>query len=162
MVDDSADGAPVNDNLGSIRVQIHRCTVTGPWDGKLTPSTPTSQKPVLVGEKTATTIGDHRVGYTPPPIPVNRSFSAPKSTVTAVKPQQAVWLDSRSGPPYVDFDFQYRSKRTHLLRRYIDVDQLYKMGLISMPMGGKEDAEINQGSAKADKPRSFWSFWGRR
>ena len=60
-VDDSYDGVHAKDGLGTIRVRIHRVTVTGPWDGKLPPKSPTELKPLLMGEK-ATQIGEHRVG----------------------------------------------------------------------------------------------------
>jgi hypothetical protein len=63
--DDSSDGVGAKDELGSIRVQVHRCAVTGPWSGKLPTTTPSETKPVLVSEKSATTVGDHRVGYHP-------------------------------------------------------------------------------------------------
>ena len=44
-------------------VKIHRVKVTGPWEGKLTPLTPATQKPVLIGEKHPEPESDHRVRY---------------------------------------------------------------------------------------------------
>lgn len=72
----------------------------------------------------------------------------------AVQPQMTQWIDSRSGPAYVEFTFHYRSQ-----------DQLREMGLVTMNttvLGKQETSEYGDGKEKStSKPRSFWSWWSK-
>ena len=84
--------------------------VLGPWEGKLTPLTAKEHKPVLIGEKTASMQVDHRVGFILSVMVIDFRFSAPTSMKGTVKPQTTEWIDDRSGPPFVEFTFHYRSQ----------------------------------------------------
>jgi hypothetical protein len=108
--DDSADGAYAGEGLGTIVIRIHRVKVIGPWEGKLTASSPKELKPVLVNEKTGELQAEHRVGYHLLKFSVDNSFASPASMKAAVKPQTTEWIDGRNGPPYIEITYHYCSR----------------------------------------------------
>ena len=82
---------------------------------------------------------------------------------TAVKPQSTEWIDSREGPPYVDFTFHYRSHGNARITISLIIAKLREMGLIpkSVLEEKSERSEFSDDSGSSSRPRSFWSFWSR-
>jgi len=108
--DDANDGAVAKEELGTIVVRIHRVKVLGPWEGKLTPLAAKQHKPVLVSEKAGGVYVDHRVGFVSSYLVIDCRFSLPTSMKGTVKPQTTEWIDDRTGAPFAEFKFHYRSQ----------------------------------------------------